>query len=175
MSVGGREYKVMLGWGDEHRVKIVNNNNVIQVVVDGDKVFNVNEIKIEGSEMFIKINNNLYRIKYEEDSSNTMYINGELLVIKSLREESTNKPIKNLEQPLINHTRDAITSPMPGRVVKVLVQPGTQIKKGQPLLIIESMKMENIISSDRDGIVREVLVKPGSVVNRGSSLVKITS
>lgn len=174
MIVGGKEYRITLGWGDEHKVRIVNNDNVMQVIVDEDKVFNVNEIRVEGSEMFIRINDKSYRIRHE-DLPNMMYVNGELLVIRSIREEPTSKTVKSLEQTLVKHEKDSITSPMPGRVVKVLVQPGVQVKRGQPLLVIESMKMENIISSDRDGIVGEILVKPGVVVNRGSALVRILS
>ncbi len=168
-----KEYKVTLGWGDEHKVKLMNSDGVLQAIVDDDKIFRIDEVKFEGSEMLIKINNNLYRIKHE-NLPNIMYVNGELLVIKSIKEETTSKQMdsKNIEPSLANYTKDIIISPMPGRVVKILVQPGTQIKKGQPLMVIESMKMENIISSDRDGIVKEVLVKPGMVVNRGSSLVK---
>ncbi len=62
-------------------------------------------------------------------------------------------------------TRDA---PMDGKVASVKVQSGKKVKKGQDLLVIESMKMENIIQADREGSVKEIFVKPGDFVKMGS-------
>ncbi len=66
-----------------------------------------------------------------------------------------------------------VQAPMPGRVVKVLVEPGTKVEKGAPLLVVESMKMETEIAAGIEGTVEEVRVAPGDNVNPGDTLVRI--
>ncbi|WP_438444977.1 urea carboxylase [Gorillibacterium sp. sgz5001074] len=62
---------------------------------------------------------------------------------------------------------DAVRCSMPGSVWKVLVEPGQHVRKGDPLIIVESMKMEFSQPAAFDGIVAEVCVKPGDGVNAG--------
>ncbi len=66
-----------------------------------------------------------------------------------------------------------VVSQMPGRVVKILAVAGTAVKKGEPVLVVEAMKMENEIKSPMDGIVGEVLVSEGQAVEAGTRLVRI--
>ena len=66
-----------------------------------------------------------------------------------------------------------LTASMPGKVVRVLAQKGSKIHKGQGVLVIEAMKMQNEIRSPRDGIVSAVLVQEGASVNAGQALVRI--
>ena len=61
---------------------------------------------------------------------------------------------------------------MPGRVLTVSVKPGDSVSRGQALMVIESMKMENTVASPRDGTVRAVLVSEGAAVQHGQSLVE---
>ena len=66
---------------------------------------------------------------------------------------------------------DKIIAPMPGLVLKVNVQSGDQISKGDTLLILEAMKMENVISAPNDGIVKKVLVSEGNSIEKSEILV----
>ncbi len=66
-----------------------------------------------------------------------------------------------------------ITAPMPGTILKVSVNPGDQIKKGQVLLILEAMKMENEIVAPSEGTVATVNVNRGTSVNAGDLLVSL--
>lgn len=65
----------------------------------------------------------------------------------------------------------AVTAPIPGLVVKVLVNIGDAIEEGQPLVILEAMKMENEIRSVRQGIVKSLAVVPGQRVEQNAVLV----
>ena len=58
----------------------------------------------------------------------------------------------------------AVVSPMPGRVVKVFVEPGQEVKKGQNLISVESMKMEYFMKATRDGVVDKIRVAEGDTV-----------
>lgn len=68
---------------------------------------------------------------------------------------------------------NAITALMPGRVMSVEVAPGDRITAGRPLLVVESMKMEQTVSSPREGVVASVLVSPGDAVAYGQSLIEL--
>jgi biotin carboxyl carrier protein len=64
---------------------------------------------------------------------------------------------------------------MPGRVARVSVTQGEAVRKGQPLLVLEAMKMENEIQAPLDGIVDQLFVEAGQTVEGGADLVHINS
>ncbi len=66
-----------------------------------------------------------------------------------------------------------LKAPMPGLVVATLVKEGQAVKKGQVLLILESMKMQNELRSARDGIVTSMRAKPGDNVNKKQILMSV--
>lgn len=65
---------------------------------------------------------------------------------------------------------EKITSPMPGNILNVNVSPGDQVKKGQILMILEAMKMENEIMSPVDGTIVSIHVTKGATVDSGTLL-----
>ena len=67
-----------------------------------------------------------------------------------------------------------IGSSMPGMVVKVFVEPGDKVTKGQKLLVLEAMKMETTIYAEQDGDIKRVLVAPGQQVETGDLLVDLS-
>jgi biotin carboxyl carrier protein len=67
-----------------------------------------------------------------------------------------------------------LTAPMPGAVTQVLVRDGDEIVRGQPLVIVEAMKMEHVIRAPRAGSVRRVRARPGDQVDAGAVLVEIS-
>ena len=71
--------------------------------------------------------------------------------------------------------KDDITTPMPGKIVRVLVKVGDIVKPKQPLVIVESMKMENEIRSSMNGEVKSVNFKPGDLVNPGQTIIKLST
>ena len=66
-----------------------------------------------------------------------------------------------------------VKSPLPGSIVKVMVKPGDSVKKGDTLLTMESMKMENVVASEYTGTVKNVLVAAGQNVMQDDKLVEI--
>ena len=64
-----------------------------------------------------------------------------------------------------------LSSGMPGKIVKVMVAAGDEVKEGDPLLIMEAMKMENEMRASKDCVVKEVLVEAGQNVEGGSKLI----
>jgi 3-methylcrotonyl-CoA carboxylase alpha subunit len=66
-----------------------------------------------------------------------------------------------------------LTAPMPGKVVSFAVQAGDVVKKGQPLAVMEAMKMEHTIAAPADGTVAELMYAPGDQVAEGVELLKL--
>ncbi|MGN6514407.1 MAG: acetyl/propionyl/methylcrotonyl-CoA carboxylase subunit alpha [Rhizomicrobium sp.] len=67
---------------------------------------------------------------------------------------------------------DRVTSPMPGKIIQLLVKPGEQVKKGQPLAVLEAMKMEHTLAAPADAKVASVDVAQGDQVNDGATVVR---
>lgn len=74
------------------------------------------------------------------------------------------------EEPI---TGKVVEAPMPGNIFKIQVKPGDTITKGQSVIILEAMKMENNIASDYAGTVKRIFVKEGASVQAGAKLIEI--
>ena len=66
-----------------------------------------------------------------------------------------------------------ITAPMPGKIVRVMVAVGDEVKAGQGIIVMEAMKMQNELKSPKDGRVQKILTTEGSTVNPGDALAVI--
>ena len=87
-------------------------------------------------------------------------------------------PVKTIEAPKAAQEAvaagvSAVRAPLPGTINDIKVTVGQAVKKGETLVILEAMKMENNIDSDRDGKVQEVKVQKGDTVMEGAILVTI--
>jgi glutaconyl-CoA/methylmalonyl-CoA decarboxylase subunit gamma len=66
-----------------------------------------------------------------------------------------------------------ITSPMPGKVVKILVKEGDSVTQGAPIIVVEAMKMENELLATKTGVVQKVYVSLGDTVEGGARLIAL--
>ncbi len=76
-------------------------------------------------------------------------------------------------RPAAGGAAGAVRSPLPGVVLSINVQTGAAVKRGDVLLVLEAMKMENNIMADRDGTISSILVNKGDSVLEGAELVVI--
>jgi biotin carboxyl carrier protein len=67
----------------------------------------------------------------------------------------------------------SVKAPMPGRIARVLVQPGDRVRARQPVVVVEAMKMENELRAAHDGTVADVRAREGALVESGAVLVVI--
>ncbi len=70
-------------------------------------------------------------------------------------------------------TAGRLTAPMPGRVTQLMVEPGASVRRGQPLIVIEAMKMEHTVIAPADGVVEAVRFAPGDLVEEGAELIAL--
>jgi 3-methylcrotonyl-CoA carboxylase alpha subunit len=68
-----------------------------------------------------------------------------------------------------------LTAPMPGKVAQVLAKPGSRVKRGQALMVLEAMKMEHTIAAPADGVIERVNFAPGDLVDEGVELIALTA
>lgn len=99
----------------------------------------------------------------------TITFRGEQFQVQ-VEDERTRKLNTGRKAPALPHGELAIRAPIPGLVVKVLVSAGDEVADGQPLVILEAMKMENEIRSLRAGTVRSVAVSQGQRVEQNEVL-----
>jgi propionyl-CoA carboxylase alpha chain len=69
-------------------------------------------------------------------------------------------------------TAKLVTSPMPGLVVSIAVEPGQEVKVGQALMVVEAMKMENVLRAEVDGVIKSVSSAPGDSVAADELLIE---
>jgi biotin carboxyl carrier protein len=81
---------------------------------------------------------------------------------------TVSKPAATVSKP--SSGGESVKSPLPGVILDVAVKPGDVVKTGQKLFVLEAMKMENIISSDKDGKIIEIKVQKGDSVLEGADL-----
>ena len=75
--------------------------------------------------------------------------------------------------PAVAVNGEVVPAPLPGAVVAIKVAAGDSVKKGQVLVVIEAMKMENEVMAPRDGVVAQVITAKGASVNSGDPLVTL--
>jgi len=68
--------------------------------------------------------------------------------------------------------KGALTAPMPGVILEVKVKPGDTVERGQPVAVLDAMKMHNVVASPHAGVVAEVLVAAGQTVDHGDAILK---
>lgn len=67
--------------------------------------------------------------------------------------------------------KSSLLAPMPGKVIKLVAKTGDKVKKGEPLIILEAMKMEHVVRAPYDGEVKAVLAEPGQLISQKSTLI----
>ena len=114
-----------------------------------------------------------------EDNKAEVTVNGKSYKVEIEKEEAPaaaiRRPAAAAAAPKAAQPAGLVTvkSPLPGSIMKVLVKAGQAVKKGDILLTMESMKMENNIMADADGTVKNVFVEPGKNVMQDDKLVEI--
>ena len=122
-------------------------------LIKDDKSYNIEIIKADYTEksFVITVNGTSYKLVVKDKFD---------LLLKDLGFES-----------LTSSKVNEIKAPMPGLVLDILVKVGDEVKKGDPLMILEAMKMENILKSASDGVIKKINVEKKQAVEKGQVLI----
>ena len=130
-----------------------------------------------------KINGNLYKVTVGDIEDNNVHVevNGTAYTVEM--EKKTGPKIKPVvrtaatppavSRPAVAGSKSGIKSPLPGVILEIKVKEGDAVKRGQTLLVLEAMKMENDIKADRDGKVTAIKVSKGESILEGTDLIII--
>ena len=143
MEISGKKFEADILEYKEGKFHILRDNKSISAELV--------EMNLEEKTFLIKVNSNIYSVivrdKYDE-------------LLKSLGMDSLNSSKVN-----------EVKAPMPGLVLDIRVSEGDEVKKGDPILVLEAMKMENIIKSPTDGVIKKINVKKGLAVEKNQVLI----
>ena len=138
--------------GDKITADVQELNASAYHVINNLQSYNVEVVSFNAAEKTaeIKVNNNTYKVTAKDQFDILL----DKLGLSSLNAAKVSE----------------IKAPMPGMVLKVFVNEGMEIKKGDNLFVLEAMKMENIIKAPADVTVKNVKIKPGDKVEKGQVL-----
>lgn len=122
--------------------------------------------------MSLLINNQMHRVTCAADGD--VFVQGKKYAIQEQQQVLGVQESKALQcRPASVISQSHIKSPLAGRVVRVLSSAGAAVLAGQPLVVIESMKMENEICASRDGIIKTLFIALGNLVQPNQPLVEL--
>jgi biotin carboxyl carrier protein len=152
--------------------EIIENGDVL-TISNSKKTHNI-DLKPLGKNLYsLLIDNHSYTIEATKSK-------GEVRIVFDQHEYTV--PVMNsrerIESEILGSSASAdekgeIRSPMPGLILKIEVEKGDAVQSGQPLLIMEAMKMENEIRAQFNGEVKEILIKENQKVEKGDLLIRI--
>jgi biotin carboxyl carrier protein len=129
-------------------------NGLISVILNNKSyTATVENIDTKNKEVSLKLNGQVYKVAIKEPIDQLLSSMG--MDLKSLQKV---EPVK---------------APMPGMVLKVLVEPGQQINKGDGLLILEAMKMENVLKASGPATVKAIKIAERTAVEKGTVLIEM--
>lgn len=96
---------------------------------------------------------------------------GEAMVIADGKEALVSSGSKKMKQA--GSHAGGLTSPMPGKIFKIVLAEGSKVQKGEVILILEAMKMEHAIRADKDGSIKRINFKVGELVQGGVTLAEL--
>ena len=133
-------------------------------IIDGSKYeVSVNEIEENIAE--IEVNGTPFTVEIEKEQRISL----------ATPRSSVKHTAAPVAKPAAAASTVVIKSPLPGSIMKVLVAPGQTVKRGDVLLTMESMKMENNILAEFDGVIKTVSVEPGKNVLQDDKLIEMES
>lgn len=154
-----KEFKINLEEQEKNRLR----------VSLGKKIYDVSaEVLCEG-ELLLNIDGKIYNVVINNNSSSScsVYVNGKFYDIEK----------RSASQILAVGTEKArkreVKTSMPGKIVKVMAKEGDKVKEGQPILVLEAMKMQNEIKSPQSGTIVKINPKDGDSVETGSLLFSV--
>jgi biotin carboxyl carrier protein len=155
-TVSGKQFFFEADDADsEVDIQVLNERNLH--IIHQNKSYNATLISFneEEKKLTVRINGNDYDVQLKNET--------DLLLEKLGMNSAATKKVNNLK------------APMPGLIVNIIAKEGASISKGEPLIILEAMKMENVIKAPADVVVKSIKVQPKQAVEKGEILMEFGS
>ena len=156
--LGQKEFKLNLEEKEKNTIQVSLNKKKFQVSVEF----------LSEKELLLNVAGKVYTIIVDSNSlSHSVFVNGELFKIEK------SSALKILKEERAKSGKKDIKTSMPGKIVSVLVNEGDMVKEGQPVLILEAMKMQNEIKSPQMGRITRINFRSSDYVEAGSVLFSV--
>lgn len=119
----------------------------------GTKLYKIDNVSYDGSDIEFSINGNWFTVSVKDEQE---------LLLDRLGFKTGNAVAEG-----------ALKSPMPGKILDILVSEGDEVTKGQPIVILEAMKMENELKAAIDGTISSISVEVGQSLEKNSPILEI--
>jgi biotin carboxyl carrier protein len=158
---GELEYTVAIPYSQDSRYKFV----------IGEESFTIEKVHDETSTLTFSLNGINHLVHVSRDTEDMGFVSFEGHIFEMQRQDFLPESVSPVRFESAGNHSNEVYSPMPGKVIKLFVKKGEKVNKGDILLIIEAMKMENSILSPADGIVEQINVALNDRVDPGRALI----
>jgi biotin carboxyl carrier protein len=153
--------------GRNHRLELSRADGRWTCRVDG-RDLEVDAVLVHPDVMSLRIGNTVYEVKSERVADELRVWVGSRSFAAEVRDP---RSLRGRARAADDHGPKTIVAPMPGKVVRLLVNQGDAVESGAGVAVVEAMKMQNEIKSPKKGTIQKILVSEGSAVNAGDVLV----
>ncbi len=133
--------------------------------INGEK-YDARIKKYKSDQVVVEVNGIDYEIELETDDRRKTEI------VRSKKTQPTLSVVKTPSKPVVA-AAESVLAPIPGLVLRILVKEGDSVNVGDPVLILEAMKMESEIGSTATGIINKINVKESASVQEGEILIEV--
>jgi biotin carboxyl carrier protein len=157
--------------GKNYKIEINKQEDTYLVTIDGD-AYRVDSRRIGEGELSLNIKGKVFDIIINANSrSHDVLVGPFSYHIELMNSASMGESVQS-ESSIISG-KVSVTSPMPGKVIRILKHLNDSVKEGEGVIVVEAMKMENELKSPKNGKVSEIKVSEGKTVESGEVLVVI--
>ena len=156
------------------RIELLNRAGSKVLLAVDDRKYELDIVMVEKGVYSILYHGHSYNVELIEGASNREYIANTFArsFVAEIIDAET-KYLHNRLQGTEHKGENEISSPMPGKVVKIPVSVGENVTAGQTLIVVEAMKMQSEFKATADRIVKEILVNEGETVNTHQIMIKL--
>lgn len=153
--------------GKTYSVEVSKTGSQFRIEIDG-KIYNVKDVAYTNSILQFQVDNKKIKILTKIDKDKVIWGNRDGKTVKINKQQS-------FRNNIAQHTSEGeLRSPMPAQIIEVLVAEGESVVIGQPIILLEAMKMEMKVVAPFDGVVDSVSVEQGQQVDKGQGLAIIS-
>lgn len=157
---------------------ILNSNTPLDLNKSSLEKYEILEVNYSNKEIILFKDQKKFKckiLKYNYvDQSYVVKVNGNISTIRIIKPaEKTAEKIGINKNTSLNV--NTLKAPMPGLILEILVTKSVIVKKGDPIIILEAMKMENILTSPKDGVIKNIEVKTQQTVEKNNVLIRFES
>lgn len=126
----------------------------------------------KNSSMHLLVKNKMYCVSFDSDKKK-FFLKNSAFIFERIESMQASQLVSCKPASLIVASDRVVKSPLAGRVVRLLHEPGEWVTQGQPLVVVESMKMENEICASQNGIIKTLFIALGNLVQPNQPLLEI--